>query len=287
MGVVNLDILRGIVRWLVNHRILLVVPPSQLHLLLQLLPRLVKRLVDQEVEVLAKVGDVSQVLVVKEFVDVFPEELPGYHQLRIQSEDIPMTAFQTQYVHYEFLVMSFKLTNALAAFMDLMNLVFKPYLDKLVVVFIDDILICSRSREEHEQHLKIVLQTLREHRLYVKFSNCGFWLESVVAPCQQQRVGLATAAACQQPRSALLLQLLAHSLSFVPPLLHANSQGQPCCCCCLTPHSPSLVPLLLSASSQGSVLLLLLPSTQPELSVSVVACQQPRSPLLLLLPDTT
>ncbi|EOY20476.1 Uncharacterized protein TCM_046344 [Theobroma cacao] len=131
----------------------------------------------------AKVGDISQVSVLNEFKDVFPEELPdlrsGYHQLRIRNEDIPKTAFRTRYGHYEFLVTSFGLTNAPAAFMDLMNRVFKPYLDKFVVVFINDILIYSKSREEHEQHLKIVLQTLREYRLYAKFSKCEFWLESV------------------------------------------------------------------------------------------------------------
>ncbi|WRX07781.1 Reverse transcriptase domain - like 2 [Theobroma cacao] len=103
----------------------------------------------------------------------------GYHQLRIRNEDIPKTAFRTRYGHYKFLVMSFGLTNAPAAFIDLMNWVFKPYLDKFVVVFIDDILIYSKSREEHEQHLKIVFQILREHQLYAKFSKCEFWLESV------------------------------------------------------------------------------------------------------------
>ncbi|WRX07829.1 Reverse transcriptase domain - like 4 [Theobroma cacao] len=102
----------------------------------------------------------------------------GYHQLRIRNEDIPKTAFRTRYRHYEFLVMSFGLTNAPTAFMDLINRVFKPYLDKFVVVFIDDILIYSKSREEHEQHLKIVLPILREHQLYAKFSKCEFWLES-------------------------------------------------------------------------------------------------------------
>ncbi|KAH0660902.1 hypothetical protein KY289_029650 [Solanum tuberosum] len=103
----------------------------------------------------------------------------GYHQLRIRAADIPKTSFRTRYGHYEFLVMSFGLTNAPAAFMDLMTCVFRPYLDLFVIVFIDDILVYSRSRSEHEQHLRIVLQTLRDQRLYAKFSKCEFWLESV------------------------------------------------------------------------------------------------------------
>ncbi|KAH0641849.1 hypothetical protein KY290_033468 [Solanum tuberosum] len=103
----------------------------------------------------------------------------GYHQLRIRAADIPKTAFRTRYGHYEFLVMSFGLTNAPAAFMDLMIRVFRPYLDLFVIVFIDDILVYSWSRSEHEQHLRIVLQTLRDQRLYAKFSKCEFWLESV------------------------------------------------------------------------------------------------------------
>ncbi|MCO6516945.1 MAG: hypothetical protein J6586_10735, partial [Snodgrassella sp.] len=103
----------------------------------------------------------------------------GYHQLRIREEDIPKTAFRSRYGHYEFLVMSFGLTNAPAAFMDLMNRVFKDYLDKFVIVFIDDILIYSRSEEEHERHLGLVLQRLREHRLYAKFKKCEFWLPQV------------------------------------------------------------------------------------------------------------
>ena len=90
----------------------------------------------------------------------------GYHQLRIKEQDIQKTAFRTRYGHYEFLVMPFGLTNAPTMFMDLMNRVFRPYLDQYVVVFIDDILVYSNSHLEHEQHLRVVLQTLRENQLY-------------------------------------------------------------------------------------------------------------------------
>lgn len=103
----------------------------------------------------------------------------GYHQLKIKSEDIPKTAFRTRYGHYEFLVMAFGLTNAPAAFMDLMNRVFKKYLDKFVIVFIDDILIYSKSEEEHAEHLRIALEILRKEKLYAKFSKCEFWLREV------------------------------------------------------------------------------------------------------------
>ncbi|GJR61269.1 putative reverse transcriptase domain-containing protein [Tanacetum coccineum] len=103
----------------------------------------------------------------------------GYHQLRIREEDIPITAFRTRYGHYEFQVMSFGLTNAPAVFMDLMNRVCKPYLDKFMIVFIDDILIYSKNKEEHEKHLKIILELLKKEQLYAKFSKCDFWLESV------------------------------------------------------------------------------------------------------------
>ncbi|CAN4085033.1 unnamed protein product [Withania somnifera] len=102
----------------------------------------------------------------------------GYHRLRIRTEDIPKTAFGTRYGHYEFLVMSFGLTNAPLAFMDLMHRVPKPYLDLFMIVFIDDILVYSRSRIDHEQHLRLTLRTPREHKLYAKFSKCEFWLES-------------------------------------------------------------------------------------------------------------
>ncbi|KAJ4820047.1 polyprotein [Rhynchospora pubera] len=103
----------------------------------------------------------------------------GYHQLRIRPDDIPKTAFRTRYRHYEFLVMSFGLTNAPAYFMNLMNKVFEEYLDSFVVVFIDDILIYSKSTEDHEHHLRLVLQRLREHELYAKFSKCEFWLKQI------------------------------------------------------------------------------------------------------------
>ena len=103
----------------------------------------------------------------------------GYHQLRIRESDIPKTAFRTRYGHYEFLGMSFGLTNAPAAFIDLMNQVFRPYLDRFVIVFIDDILVYSRSELEHERHLGLVLQTLRRHQLYARFNKCEFWLSRV------------------------------------------------------------------------------------------------------------
>jgi hypothetical protein len=103
----------------------------------------------------------------------------GYHQIKIQASDIPKTAFLTRYGMYEYLVMSFGLTNAPAYFMYLMNSVFMPELDKFVVVFIDDILVYSKNEEEHVGHLDVVLQRLREHRLYAKLSKCDFWLKEI------------------------------------------------------------------------------------------------------------
>ena len=102
-----------------------------------------------------------------------------YHQLKIKPEDIHKTVFRTRYGHYEFLVMSFGLTNAPAAFMDLMNRVFKKYLDKCVIVFIDDILVYSKTKEEHAEHLRIVLGILRKEKLYDKWSKCEFWFKQV------------------------------------------------------------------------------------------------------------
>nr|GEW44112.1 putative reverse transcriptase domain-containing protein [Tanacetum cinerariifolium] len=106
----------------------------------------------------------------------------SYHQLRVREQDIPKTAFRTRYGHYEFQVMPFGLTNAPVVFMDLMNRVCKPYLDKFVIVFIDDILIYSKDEREHEEHLKEILELLKEEKLYAKFSKCGFWIPKVQFP---------------------------------------------------------------------------------------------------------
>jgi hypothetical protein len=102
-----------------------------------------------------------------------------YHQLKVRESDIPKTAFTTRYGLFEYTVMSFGLTNAPAYFMNLMNKVFMKFLDKFVVVFIDDILVYSKTEEEHAEHLRLVLGTLREHQLYAKFSKCEFWLKEV------------------------------------------------------------------------------------------------------------
>ncbi|XP_070679233.1 uncharacterized protein [Malus domestica] len=143
----------------------------------------------------------EEVLVVRNFIDVFPDDLPalphareieftidllpgaqvfskidvrsGYHQLRIREDDVPKTAFRTRYGHYEFRVMPFGLTNAPATFMDLMNRVFRPYLDRFVIVFIDDILVYSISVNELKKHLRLVLERLRDNQLYAKFNDSG------------------------------------------------------------------------------------------------------------------
>jgi hypothetical protein len=103
----------------------------------------------------------------------------GYHQIKIRPSDVPKTAFSTRYGLYEYLVMSFGLTNAPAYFMYLMNFVFMQELEKFVVAFIDDILIYSKNSEEHAKHLHVILQRLRDHHLYAKFSKCEFWLDTV------------------------------------------------------------------------------------------------------------
>jgi len=103
----------------------------------------------------------------------------GYHQMKVKDEDMQKTAFRTRYSHYEYLVMPFGVSNAPGVFMEYMNRIFHAYLDRFVVVFIDDILIYSKSEEEHAEHLKIVLQVLKEKKLYAKLSKCEFWLNEV------------------------------------------------------------------------------------------------------------
>ena len=104
----------------------------------------------------------------------------GYHQIRIKEEDIPKTAFRTRYGHYEFTVLAFGLTNALATFMFLMNDVFREYLDDFILVFLDDIFVYSKNGEQHEQHLRKTLEKLREHKLYGKKSKCFFAKDKLV-----------------------------------------------------------------------------------------------------------
>ena len=107
------------------------------------------------------------------------DQRSGFYLMRVKEVDVPKTAFRTRYSHYEFLVMPFGLTNAPEEFMDLMNRVFRPYVDQFVVVFIDDILVYSKDAQEHEQHLKIVRKTRREKKLYAKLRKCDFWLKEV------------------------------------------------------------------------------------------------------------
>nr|KYP59639.1 Transposon Ty3-G Gag-Pol polyprotein [Cajanus cajan] len=103
----------------------------------------------------------------------------GYHQIRVKEGDIPKTAFRTRYGHYEYVVMPFDVTNAHAVFMNCMNRIFRPFLDKFVVMFVDDILIYSRTPEEHGEHLRLVLEILKAKQLYAKLSKCEFWLSEV------------------------------------------------------------------------------------------------------------
>jgi len=103
----------------------------------------------------------------------------GYHQILVKADDVQKTAFRSRYGHYEYVVMPFGVTNALTVFMDYMNRIFRPFLDKFVVVFIDDILIYSRTQEEHAEHLRLVLGVLREKQLYAKLSKCEFWMGEV------------------------------------------------------------------------------------------------------------
>ncbi|GKB47895.1 putative reverse transcriptase domain-containing protein [Tanacetum coccineum] len=115
-----------------------------------------------------------------------PNLWSGYHQLRVHEDDIPKTAFRTLYGHFKFTVMPFGLTNAPVVFMDLMNRVCRPYLDKFIIVFIDDILIYSRTKEEHETQLGLILELLNKEKLYAKFSKYEFWLqeEAFITPSE-------------------------------------------------------------------------------------------------------
>ena len=102
-----------------------------------------------------------------------------YHEVRIKEEDIFKTTFRTRYRNYEFVIMPFGLTNTITTFTCLMNNVLSKYLDKFVAIFIDDILIYSKMKEEHDEHLQIILQVLREHKLYAKFSKCEFYKDEL------------------------------------------------------------------------------------------------------------
>ena len=103
----------------------------------------------------------------------------GYYQILVKADDVQKTTFRSRYGHYEYVVMPFGVTNAPAVFMDYMNRIFRPFLDKFIVVFIDDILIYSRTQEEHTKHLRLVLGVLREKQLYAKLSKCEFWMDEI------------------------------------------------------------------------------------------------------------
>ncbi|GJY31269.1 putative reverse transcriptase domain-containing protein [Tanacetum coccineum] len=139
----------------------------------------------------------------------------GYHQLRVREEDIPKTAFRTRYGHYGFKVMPFGLTNALTVFIDLMNRVCKPYLDRFVIVFIEDILIYSKSRKEHEGHLKLILRLLKKEELYAKFLKCEFWLSKSVKFDWGEKAEAAFHLSRQKLCSASILALPEGSENFV------------------------------------------------------------------------
>ncbi|GJS64758.1 putative reverse transcriptase domain-containing protein [Tanacetum coccineum] len=134
----------------------------------------------------------------------------------IIDEDIPKTAFRTRYGHYEFQVMPFGLTNAPAVFMDLMNRVCKPYLDKFVIVFIDDILIYSKNKQEHAEHLKLILELLKKEQLYAKFSKCEFWIPKFAKPMNQAESKEDQVAWCDKAEAAF--QLIKQKLCSAPIL---------------------------------------------------------------------
>nr|GEY72676.1 putative reverse transcriptase domain-containing protein [Tanacetum cinerariifolium] len=132
----------------------------------------------------AKAKDKKQreIIMVRDFSEFLSkiELRSGYHQVRVHEDDIPKTAFRTRYGHFDFIVMPFGLTNAPAVFIDLINIVCRPYLDKFMIVFIDDILIYSKTQEEHVEHIRLVLELLKKEKLYANFSKCEFWLRKVL-----------------------------------------------------------------------------------------------------------
>ncbi|GJW36900.1 putative reverse transcriptase domain-containing protein [Tanacetum coccineum] len=145
----------------------------------RLAPSEMKELAEQLQELIGQRLHKTKFLTLGSSSPIHRSEVGGDHQLRVREEYIPKTAFRTRYGHYEFQVMPFGLTNAPAVFMDLMNRVCKPYLDKFVIVFIDDILIYSKSKKEHEGHLRQILKLLKKEELYAKFSKCEFWIPRV------------------------------------------------------------------------------------------------------------
>nr|GEY92088.1 putative reverse transcriptase domain-containing protein [Tanacetum cinerariifolium] len=155
----------------------------------------------------------------------------GYHQLRVREEDVLKTAFRTQYGHYEFQVMPFGLTNASAVFMDLMNRVCKPYLDKFVTVFIDDILIYSKNKKEHEKHLRTILKLLKKDELYAKFSKCEFWIPKVPGAAPVARIPYRLAPSGMKDLTEQLKELvralvMTMGLDLPKKILNAQTEGR-------------------------------------------------------------
>ncbi|GKA70090.1 putative reverse transcriptase domain-containing protein [Tanacetum coccineum] len=201
--------------WLSNHKAEIICHKKVVRIplldgkVLRVLGEKPKEKMRQLKSVKAKENEQKEIVVVRDFLELFlddlsglppvreiefrieliPEATPGieqvdnlrsgYHQLRLHEDDIPKTAFRTRYGHFEFTVMPFGLTNAPTVFMDLMNRVCRPYLDKFVIVFIDDILIYSKTRKEHVENLRLVLGLLKKEKMYAKFSKCEFWLREV------------------------------------------------------------------------------------------------------------
>ncbi|GKB19027.1 putative reverse transcriptase domain-containing protein [Tanacetum coccineum] len=178
----SFDVIIGM-DWLANHHAVIVcdekivrIPYGDEVLIVQGDRSVTKKETEDKLEE-KRLQDVPKLQGSKVYFKIDPRS--GYHQLRVQEEYILKATFRTHYGHYEFQVMPFGLTNAPTVFMDLMNRVCKPYLDKFVIVFIDDILIYSKNQKEHEEHLMLILRLLKKEELYAKFSKCEFWLSNV------------------------------------------------------------------------------------------------------------